>query len=232
MSSTSEKTYGSRVGNAEKMLGALQSFGDYAPRHDNASISVLNDLIIDIRTRNTEVASNKQSFSLAVEVRRQYYDKGADSIKNRLAPINATVKTVYGRQSKEAADTAALIAKMRGANIKATKPAEESVSQSYQSYNSKIQFFSDLIVNLDNFGSDYDPTDARITVGELRTLHDNALQANVRVMDAYSRLVMVNANRVSSYAALTETAARIKDGVAAQYGFHSPQYRLIRGLSI
>lgn len=235
MSSNSEVSYGARIGNAEKLVAALQNFNTYNPIKPEYSITAYNDLITQIKTQNNTVASKKQSYSLAVESRRQVFEKDPNSINSLLSPINSTVKVSYGRVAKEATDVATIIAKIRGANIKSkttTNNEETNVSQSYQSYNSKAQFFSDLIVNLTNLGTNYSPTNPSIELVELTNIYNNAIAANANVMNTFTQFSQINNIRISAYQTLSQTSIRIKDSVKAQYGNNSTEYNLIKGLKI
>lgn len=235
MRSISERSYGARIGNAESMVAALQNFNGYLPIKPEYSIGSFTNLIRTTKGFNNTVATNKQSYSLAVENRIQIFDEGQSSIAKILSPINGTVKVIYGKTSKEAKDVAVIIAKIRGANnskkINATSD-EATVSQSYQSYNSKAQFLADLIVNLTNFGNNYEPANATIRIGDLNTLYTSAVAANNGVMNKFTQFIQNNAIRINSYNQLSQTAVLIKESVKAQYGFGSAGYQLIKGLKI
>lgn len=235
MSSNSEVSYGARIGNAEKLVAALQNFNGYAPIKPEYSINAYNDLITEIKSQNNAVASAKQNYSLAVDNRQRIFDNGDDSIKKMLSPINGAIKVIYGRTAKEATDAAAIIAKIRGANNKkstAANPNDETVSQSYQSYNSRVQFFSDLIVNLTNFGVNYAPANPSLTIAALTNTYTTAVAANADVMNKFTLFSQNNNTRISNYDLLSQTSIRIKDSIKAQYGFNSTEYNLIKGLKI
>lgn len=235
MRTFSETSYGSRVGNAEKLVAALQNFTDYQPIKPEYSITAYTDLITTTKAQNTAVASKKQAYSLAVENRLQIFEKGELSIDKILSPINGAVKVIFGRTSKEATDVAGIIAKISGNNMKknkSDKPDEATVSQSYQSYNSKVQYFSDLIVNLTNYGSDYAPANTSLKIDALNDIYTDAIAANGNVMNTFTQFAQSNDTRIEGYAVLSQTAIRIKDSVKAQYGFSSTEYTLIKGLKI
>ncbi len=235
MSSNSEVSYGARVGNAEKLVAALQNFNNYTPIKPEYSITAYNDLITAVKSQNNDVASKKQSYSLAVEKRKQVYDLKINAINKLLSPINAAVKVSFGRTAKEATDVAGIIAKIRGANIKNKKtanPDEATVSQSYQSFNSKAQFFADLIANLSNFGTNYTPVNSEITIAELNNRYNDAITANNDVMNNFTQFVQNNKVRIETYNTLSKIGIRIKDSIKAQYGNNSTEYNLIKGLKI
>ena len=235
MRSTSETSYGARVGNAEKLVAALQNFNGYQAIKPEYSINSYTDLINTTKAQNTTVAGKKQFYSLAVDNRIQIFEKGEMAIDKILSAINGTVKGSYGRTSKEATDVAGIIAKIRGANIrksKSTNPDEQTVSQSYQSFNSKAQFFSDLIVNLTNFRDDYQPANITLNIAGLSDIYTAAIAANSNVMDTFTQFAQSNTTRIDGYFELSQTAIRIKDSVKAQYGYNSTEYALIKGLRI
>lgn len=235
MSSTSEVSFGARIGNAESLLTSLTNFVGYQPLKPEYSVEKFGTEIRTIKGFNNNVAEKKQSYSLAVEKRMLVITKGPESIEKRLAPINGTVKAIYGKTSKQSKDIAGMIAKYRGANInsrKAATPAEDTVSQSYQSYNSKLQFFADIIVNLSQFGDDYTTANDQIKPGELQQLYQLAVDANNNVVYTFTLFSQENARRIDSYKQLSIFASGIKESVKAQYGVRSTEYRLIKGLKI
>ena len=235
MRSTSETGYGARVGNAEKLVAALQNFNNYQAIKPEYSINSYTGLINTTKAQNTTVAGKKQSYSLAVDNRIQIFEKRELAIDKVLSAINGTVKVSFGRTSKEATDVAAIIAKIRGANIrksKSTNPDDQTVSQSFQSFNSKAQFFSDLIVYLTNFGQNYQPANAALKIAGLNEIYTDAIAANSNVMDTFTQFAQSNTTRIDGYFQLSQTAIRIKDSVKAQYGYNSTEYSLIKGLRI
>lgn len=233
MSSTSEKSYGARIGNAEKLVAALQNFNNYQPVKPEYAIAAYTTFINGLKTQNNEVATKKQTYSLAVDNRHQIFDTSDISIKKLLSPINGVVKAIYGKTAKEATDVAAIIAKIRGANgRKKGKEDEETVSQSYQSFNSKAQFFADLIANLTNFGASYSPANTNISIQNLNGAYTNAIASNSAVMNGFTQFAQTNNIRIQSYDELSKKAQGIKDSVKSQYGFNSTEYGIIKGLKI
>lgn len=235
MSSNSETSYGSRIGNAEKLVAALQNFNNYQPVKPEYAISEYATFINNIKRQNNEVAIKKQNYSLAVNNRQQVYENGDNSIKRLLSPINGAVKAFYGKTAKESTEVATIIAKIRGANArngKPTNPNEEFVSQSYQSYNSKAQYFADLIANLTNFGSNYVPANTSVTIANLNITYNTAIEANNQVMESFTQFSQNNKTRIDGYSTLSKSAQAIKNSVKSQYGYNSTEYKLIKGLKI
>lgn len=235
MKSNSETSYGARIGNAEKLVATVQNFNGYVaikPVYSSAAYSVL---IAEIKNQNFAVATKKQDYSLAVTNRKLIFETSDTSIKKLLSPINGAVKVIFGKTAKESTDIAAIIAKIRGANgrkSKTKKEDEESVSQSYQSYNSKAQFFIDLIAYLTNFGVDYAPANNNVTILNLNKVYNDAIDANNKVRDSFTKFIKVNESRIASYNQLAQNAQGIKDSIKSQYGYNSVEYNLIKGLKI
>jgi hypothetical protein len=233
MKSNSEISYGARIGNAEKLVTTLASFPGYLPQKPEFSIQNLRSLIDPLKKQNDNMASKKQSYSLAVENRKKHFDKDNISIKKVISPINGTVKASFGKTAKEATDVASIIAKIRGANIKSSKKTDEkTVSQSFQSFSSKTQFFADLVVYLQNFGANYNPSNVNVQLDTLNTLLTNATSANNKVMDSFSVFRQNNTIRLNDYYNLSQLAIRIKDNIKSQYGNKSSEYILVKSLKI
>ena len=233
MNSKSERGYGARIGNAEKMVRALESFNNYQTTMPELSIAGMNEQISLIKNLNVQVTIAKQSYSLAVENRLQILEKNPDSIEKMLSPINASVKAFFGKEAKIAIDVAHIIKKIRGKNILKSNDSEANrISQSYQSYHSKTQFFADLIVYVSEFGNDYNPINQKLHVTSLKTLYDNAVSANKYVVHSHAQFVLDNDKRIKAYELLSLNAFRVKENVKAQYGTQSVEYRLVKSLYI
>jgi hypothetical protein len=233
MNSNTERGYGARIGNAQKLVNALESFNNYQPQRPELSIAGINEQIATIKNLNNEVASKKQAYSMAVENRLKIFDKNPDSIKKILSPINANVKVIYGKNSKEAIDVAHIIKKMRGKNIvKSNSPEVNSISQSYQSFHSKTQFLADLVVNISTFGSNYNPVNPKLSVTSLKDLYNTAVTASNLIVESNAKFVLINAKRINAYDLLSQNAMSVKESVKAQYGQQSVEYRIVKGLHI
>lgn len=215
------------------MLAALQSFNGYQAPKPQVGIPSFTTAIADLKNQNTQIAVSKQNYALAVDIRVKIFEKDPYSIRKILSPINATVKVSFGKEAKETTQVIGIISKIRGANGKKSKSIEETfVSQSYQSYHSTTQFFSDLIANLTNFGDNYMPVKSQLALDSLADLYQNAVNSNNLVMDTYSQFIQKNDIRLTAYQSLSQTATLIKENVKAQYGYNSSEYNLIKKLII
>lgn len=63
MASSTEKTYGSRLANAQKLATDLSGFTDYTPATPECSLANYQTLITDITTNNSEIATFSALFS-------------------------------------------------------------------------------------------------------------------------------------------------------------------------
>lgn len=234
MASNSEKTFGSRVANADILATNLTTFTLYAPVRPEDSVVNYKTLVTTIKTNNTLVATNQTIYSNAVEKRVKLFTKNADSLLKILSPIAGQVKAKFGKTSKEAKDITALIVKIRGEKTsKLKKDAEgEFVSQSERSYGSQTQHFADIIATLTQYGIDYLPTNAKIKLTTLNPQLTALTTANNAVTTAYGLVKPSKDNRITQYQDLKDRSDRIKESVKAQYGQTSTEYKLIKGLKI
>jgi hypothetical protein len=234
MASTSEATWGAKVANAETLATYLQSFTAYAPPNPQMSVTNYQTAIATAKTLNQNTATALQVWSAAIDARQQIFFKAADSLKKILSPIGATVRASFGKTSKQAADIAAIINKIRGEKIKTQKKdsSGEFISQSERSYGSITQSFADIITTLQGYGTGYNPINAAITIVALQAKLTAINTANTNVASAYSQLKQKRDNRLASYTDLSQITQKIKDAVKSQYGQVSTEYVLIKGLKV
>lgn len=242
MSSISEKTFGSRLTNAETLSAHLKSFGGYAPPASELSAASLDTLLSNIRSQNTTVASSQAGYSAAVEARLQLFSKAPDALGKVLSPIGAAVRAKYGKEAKATQDMTELVNKLRGEGKAKPKITEEDqnsneksnsgVSQSERSYGSMTQHFADLIAMLTAMGANYAPTNNNIKLATLTTKLTAIRTANTAVAGAYGSLKVATDNRQTQYADLVGRVGRIKEAVKSQYGVKSSEYALVKGLKV
>jgi hypothetical protein len=234
MASTSEVTIGAKVANAEKIATHLKAFVGYSPTDASLTAAALDSLITKTKTKNTETAASTQEYSLAVDNRQKLFQKDPDSLIKVMSLIGATVRSSFGKTSKEAANIAAMITKIRGVKIKkaAKEPNAEFVSQSERSYGSMTQNFSDMITTLEKYGANYAPANSAILLATLKQKLIDVTAANIAVTTTYGQLKEKRDDRSEFYKLLTAVTQRIKDAVKSQYGLKSTEYNLIKGLKV
>lgn len=234
MASNNEKTFGSKIANAETLASNLTTYATYAPVRPEESVVNYKALITSIKTNNSTVASTQTTYSQATDKRVKLFTKNPDSMLKTLTLIGGQVKAKFGKTSKEAEYITNLILKVRGESTKKLKKDNEGefVSQSERSYGSMTQTFNDIITTLTTYGTDYAPANAKIKLPALNTQLTAITAANAAVTVAYSAYKPAKDLRQVQYADLKDRSSRIKDSVKSQFGLSSNEYKLIKGLTI
>lgn len=234
MASVIEKTFGSRLANAQKLATHLATFTDYAPATPDCALDAYNALITDMTSTNSALASALADFSASADDRKQLFSNGPDSMIKRLAPIAAYLKALYGKESKEVEIVTALINKLRGEKTDKFKTDDSGdwVSRSQRSYGSMTHNFSALIDTLSTFGATYAPSSDKIKIPKLTELLTALNDANDTVTHKYGILKTHQDKRVEQYDTLSERTGRIKDTIKSIYSPTSSEYKLIKGLKI
>jgi hypothetical protein len=234
MASTNEKTFGSKIANADTLATHLTTFTTYVPVRPEESVVNYKLLIAAIKSNNTLVASTQTTYSQATDKRVKLFTKNTDSMLKTLAPIAGQIKAKFGKTSKEAEYIASLIIKIRGESSKKLKKDEEGefVSQSERSYGSQTQTFNDIITTLTTYGTDYAPANVKIKLPALTAQLTALTAANTAVTTAYGAYKPVKDKRQTQYADLKDRSTRIKDSVKSQFELTSNEYKLIKGLTI
>ena len=109
MKSSTENSFGARIGNAESLVTALRGFNNYQSSKPELGIEGFSSLIAGIKNQNTQIAIHKQNYSMAVEERVKIFEKNQYSVSRILSPINATVKVSFGKGEKEEKDVEGII---------------------------------------------------------------------------------------------------------------------------
>lgn len=234
MASQSEKTFGSRLYNAEQLATNLATFTGYVALTPETTLAAYNELITQIDNNNTLVATAQSPFSIAVAARQNIFQKNPNSLAKMLSPISAYVKAKFGKTSKQATDIGNLVNKIRGEKTDKLKRDEEGefVSQSHRSYGSQTQYLADIIATLNSYSTDYAPTNPNITLEQLSLLLDSLTAANTAVTTTYSQLKPFKDLRLPQYEDLSKRSQTIKETVKSQYGLQSTEYKLIKGYKI
>ena len=135
MSSTTERSFGSRIEKAKKLKTFISGFENYEPASGEFSITDLQSAIVAAEMLNPQVATALFNYSQVVALRRDIYTKSPLSIKRIITPINAYQRAKFGKTSATYLTTRLLILKIRGEKLKAdTKVDTDTHSVSQQSY--------------------------------------------------------------------------------------------------
>jgi hypothetical protein len=233
MSSTSEKSFGSRIENARKLKTNLLSFPNYQPTSGEFSIDDLSNSIQTIETLNPEVATALINYRQSVSQRREIFIGSPFAIKRIITFINSYNRAKFGKEATSYIALNALVKKIRGTQLKQEKTTNNvTYSVFQQSFGSITLNFQNLITDLETLGTDYNPANENIQINKLINLKNQAVEKNNNVVTAFSVLIPKQNTRIELYNALSAKAIRIKDFVKSQYGADSSQYKLIKKLII
>jgi hypothetical protein len=233
MSSTSEKTFGSRIENARKFISHLQSFQNYQPETGDYSIADYAAAIQIAETINPFIASTKLAYRQAVAERKALYYEAPNSIKKLTSPIGSYVRAKFGKDSSNYLELNGLILKIRGTKLKTQTTADSNAhSMAQQSYGSLLFHFENAIAGLQTMGNEYNPGNQQIQLSALVELKNLAIEKNNTVATTFATLNPKQNERNQIYDTLSMKTQRIKDFVKSQYGVGSSEYKLIKGLKI
>lgn len=234
MASNSEKTFGSRLANAQKLANHLSEFNAYSPPSTETALGNYKDLIATTTNLNEKVANMSATFSLHADARQQLFKTGDKSMIKLLPLILAYVKALLGHDAKEVDLLTALVNKMRGENGDKYKKDEhgEWVSQSQRSYGSLVVAFTSILEVLETLDATYAPSTNEIDLPKLQALGEELIASTQKVDSSYAKLKIEQNNRLQQYEKLSVTSKRVKEAVKYQYGVSSAEYKLVKGLSI
>ena len=234
MASTSENTFGAKLQRGSSLLTYVKTFEEFSPPRDQDKPDNLKILLDNILDANAKVAKGKQAYTLAVNQRQQMFKNSPASMLKMLSPINGSVVAQYGKDSVEYKLIAAIIKKIRSANIEKApsnpdaSKAEERISRSSRSYGSLTQYFKDIVTNLEQF-DDFKPSNMKLSIENLTIFSDSLTEANQAVTLTYGERAKIIATRLALYADLKDRVSRIKGYTKSVYGNKSQEFKLIKG---
>ena len=237
MVSTSENTFGAKLRKSQDLVTYISGFTKYDPPRQQESVPAMTELISSIIATNASESSQRENYKQAVDSRQTAFSKNTGSVEKLLSPIKGAIESQYGKKSTEASAVNATIKKMRATKLtKApTDPAKEiqekTISQSERSYGSMTQFFNDIVNTLTQF-PEYDPSSDPIKIAALQETATQLTTLNNNVAQKVQQLTITRTSRQDLYTDLKDRVQRIKSYVKSQYGNNSPEYKLIKGLSI
>lgn len=240
MSTTSERTYGSRLNNALTIANAIADLPDYST--DIAELQPLNfaaflAIVVDDNRKRTQAET---AYSTVVADRQKLVHKDELSILKMLTPLKAGVKARYGSKSTEFTQIDSAIKKMS-----TTKPVEYTkqdiedptqtitvkISQSQRSYGSITESFTKLVQNLEDLPNYDSPRDElKLAYLQTQVAALNALNRNVD--SAFTKFKILQNTRATNYNIITERASKIKALLLSLYGKKSPKYTTVAKLVV
>ncbi|SEC29332.1 hypothetical protein SAMN04489761_2598 [Tenacibaculum sp. MAR_2009_124] len=237
MSSTSQKSFSSRLGNAKKLKTIVSNFATYQPPITEASVGNLNETITQIEVLQTDYNNAKADYTVKTDERRKVFTENANSIDKQLAPIRAFVEALKGKDSTELSQVSSLIKKIRGQASKKVSTTDEeneekTISQVERTYASRVANFRNIIDILTTLGPSYIPANTELTLPSLLALAEEAEASTEAVDLALATLKPIIEQRRTYFEDLSKQIQSIKNFVKAQYGQSSNEYKQIKGLSI
>jgi len=228
----SEAGFGARLENARKLLTHLQTFGGYIPAAKDLTSDNLEKVIQLAQKYDQEATNSIDEYSKSVDARENLFRNAPTSFLKRLTPLNAAVRSGFGRQSQQVETISGMIRKIRGIKLKKlyNSPDAATVSQSENSYGSMVKSLSDLIIILDKYGNTYNPGNPSLKVSDLKLLQANMKNANEKVTSTLGIQMNIRSLRRNKFEIHHQVCQRIKDGIRSQYTPNSPEYDLIKSL--
>ena len=237
MATTSENSFGAKLRKSQDMVTYISGFTNYNPPRSQETVSALNELISSIIATNATETSQRQNYKQAVDSRQTAFSKNTGSVEKLLSPIKGSIESQYGKKSTEASAVNATIKKMRATKLTkapvdpAKEKQEKTISQSERSYGSMTNFFNDIVNTLTQF-PEYNPSNDPIKIASLKETASQLTTLNNTVAQKVQLLKSTRTSRQNLYDDLKDRVQRIKSYVKSQYGNNSPEYNLIKGLSI
>ena len=209
-------------------------FQNYSPPRATETIVEYDALIGVTSAANLAVTVDINSYNSAVKLRSGAFRSNTISVVKLLAPIAASVKAMYGKDSREATSIMTMTNKMR-----ATKPVEatnpdgtiRTISQSEQSYGSLTLAFKSIIATLSNFNG-YNPSRAELKIAALTAFSNSLDTLNQNVNLTFNKLTDSRTVRNDNYAELKSRTERIKAYTLSEYGNNSSEHKQIKGLKV
>ncbi|MFC3159646.1 hypothetical protein SAMN05443633_11327 [Chryseobacterium arachidis] len=236
--STSETGHAKNIANFQDLISFCKGYGtNYNPVKEELKIPNLEALYQNALLSLEDTYSKKISFNSATNQRAEAFknlNPLATKIINALAvsetnPImlnNAKSfnKKLQGTQKTKPQTTIA---------EEETEQVTKSISTSQQSYNSKINNFSNLIQVLMQSEA-YNPNEEDLKVSSLQNKLLNIKDKNTALIIAYTEYSNARILRdqvlYHTTTGLFQTAKEIKQYVKSVFGATSPQYRQISGI--
>jgi hypothetical protein len=231
----SEMSFGARLLRAQNLHSYITNFVGFTPPRTQESATAFGDLLAIVSDANIAMSNAKQNYNTATTQRFDAFRNNANSVFKLLPIIRGAVEAQYGKSSLEFKQIDGAIKIIRNnkiVRIAATETTEAStISLSEQSYGSSTQYFTNLVNNLTQL-TGYNPSNATIKIPALQALLTHINSLNMQVATSYQAMSSSRNARNIAYTDLKDRASRIKAYTKGNYGTTSPEYKLVKGLSI
>lgn len=234
MKSRSEKSYGARANNANKLLQILKSIDGYDPGTNGLYIADF-EVLVNLSFRlNSEIAGELVQYSTEVENRQKLFSKDKDSLEKIVTPILGAVRSSRRNFPKDIAYMEAMGKKITGDSIKtnARDLTKKYVSQSERSFGSRTQTLSDIIDTLATYTPPYNPIKDNLKLPALKDKLIKLRAANSMVTTTHTTLTLKRDERAKHFDLLSTVVYHIKQAIQSQYLVNSPEYKLVKGITV
>ena len=237
MASSSERSFGARLGKGQDIVQYSKGWENYAPPRHNESVEGMETFIQEVIEANRLQTASQQNYNTAVVLRQKHFTKEITSIDKMLSPIRGSVEANFGKKSIEAKYIGTIIKQMR--KTKAVKlPAnpsspdeERTMSQSHRSYGSLTKYFQDIVISIVNMPG-YVSSNPALTVEGLQQKLAEVKESNNKAASTLQIMKAARHSRTNYYEEMAERVRRIKAYVKSQYGIKSTEYKSISGITI
>jgi hypothetical protein len=189
--------------------------------------------ITSLLTVQSQHTTTHHDFAEIAKTRREFFQKNPDSVAKTLTLVNTYVRAKSGNTSQQYIDVNSLVKKIRGEKPTAVtiNSVATTISNTERSYGSQVQNLTNVVSLLDQYGTDYSPTNPSISLSNLQAIKARAISLNNDATIKYAAFLPKITERVNTFKQLNETAIRIKGMVKSQFGNNSTEYNLIKGLA-
>jgi hypothetical protein len=236
MRSTSESSFRARTGRAEEFLTYISGFENYAPTRPEDRLEGMTQFVSQLKAANTIVANTETLKQMAIGTRYKAFYHEEDSVQKLVVQIKAAVDSQYGKRSSHAIVINRIIRNMRSIKHKITEEeiTEETHTKSHnkseRSFGTVTEIFRELAVTIENI-ADYETSNPRVTSEALKNTVKKLALLNSEVNTRKFESDVARTHRSALFDELKIKTQRIKSYVKGQYGMHSTEYQLIKGMS-
>lgn len=237
-SSTSETGHAKNIANLQDLISFCKGYGDkYNPVKEELKITGLETLYQNAVQKLAETQTQKTIFDNATNLR-------ADAFKelNPLATKIVNALAVSETNPMMLSNAKSYNKKLQGRTKAKTEPqtldensgtVTKTISTSQQSYDSKINNFSNLLQVLEQSEA-YNPNEEDLKTTSLQTKLTDLKAKNTALINSYTEYSNARLSRdqvlYNNLTGLCQVAKEVKQYVKSVFGATSPQYKQISGI--
>ncbi|WP_415325874.1 hypothetical protein [Chryseobacterium sp. MMS23-Vi53] len=237
-SSTSETGHAKNIANLQDLISFCKGYGDkYNPVKEELKISSLETLYQDALQKLTETQTKKTFFNNATNQRADAFrdlNPLSTKIVNALAvsetnPLMLSNAKSYNKKLQGRTKSKIEIP----TSEQDSEIVAKTISTSQQSYDSKINNFSNLIQVLEQ-STAYNPNEEDLKVASLQNKLTDMKSKNTVLIHAYTEYsnAMLSRNQIlyDNLTGLCQISKEVKQYVKSVFGATSPQYKQISSI--